>query len=777
MLLLAESGRIIYEKAFLKLEVQIMTKRFTAALLTLALLVTTGFAAFTDTGTHWASGYIDDLSGRGLVKGYEDGSFLPENSVTNLEALVFTSRLCAADATTAAKIETRHEAYLKGILPSGMQWAVGELAVAIEAGITTREELKSFANAGTLATPAYKEQLAVWIIRAIRLESEALSLTSYALSFNDTASVSALAKPYVFLLALNGIVEGTPENNFEPKSSVTRAVTVTMLSRALDYMEQQGVEIEFYDYSTYSFEAGLVTASAASGEDLSLKIITLGGSKKEYLVPSSAAVYCDGVLSDFSTVSVDSYVRVCFNSLGSVAALRLDSILVTETGEITSYKDGYLTTSSGVYASNRFTQVTAGGESGGVALLSSAADYVTAECLTDGTGRLLAVKLGGGTIVYTGLLSKAGTRWIITGSDGMSRVFEAESGVKLGGASLSSSHSGSYVRAEIDLDSGKISSLSYAGDSDATYVLGYINTLSRASNRTTFTVSDICTGETGDEYRISNTMEVTIGSTKSTAASLTAGHFVALTIEGGAITGMTAVSGTRTVTGKVGGVTLGSPIVLEVELSDGTTEAFPITVNKLPTVRIDGTTSSVDKLAEGCEVTISVKSAVANTIVATLPSETVKGTVLSVSIGTTSTMQFKGEDGKTTTYVLAGSYTVEYKGNAIQLSDVIGGTAELTLKNGQVSAIKLVSYSSGGSTDDESVELNGTVLFVNYIDGYFILTPSSGSDITVYVNSSTSMMDTSGKKYTISTLPQDSKVQAYCTVSGTTYTATLVIIK
>lgn len=757
-----------------------MLKRVTAALLTLILLSTAGLAAFTDTASHWANEYIGDLSGRGLVKGYEDGTFLPEKSVTNLEALVFTSRLCGADAATAAKIVAKHQTYLKGILPSGMHWAVGELAVAIEAGVTTREELKSLADASRLSVAATKENLAVWIVRAIRLENEAKSLSSYTMSFNDVNSISASARPYVFLLTLNSIVEGTPENTFEPKSSVTRAVTVTMLSRALEYMEEQGVEVEFYDYSSYSFEAGLVTSATLSGDDLALKILNLAGVTKSYTVSDSAAVYCDGVLSDFTTVAVDSYVRVCFNSLGSVDALRVDTIMFTESGEIESYKDGYLTTSTGVYAANRFTQVTAGGVFGGVALLDDAGDYISAECLVDYTGRLLAVKLGGGSNIYTGLLSQAGSSWIITGTDGVSRVFKAESTVRLGGEVLSSAQSGSYVRAEADRDSGKIISLAYAGDSDFTYVLGAISTLTRASSRTTFTVSDLCTGEAVGEYKVSSNMEATIGNSKTTAASLTAGYFVFLAIEDGVISEISAVAGTRTVTGTVTGVTLGAPIVLEVEVSDGEVEAFPITVTKLPTVRIDGVTSSVDKLTKGVSITVNVKSAAANTIVATTPSETIKGTVQSVSIGTTSTLVFTDGDGKTSTYALAGSYTVEYKSSTIQLSDVIGGTVELTIKNGLVTAVTLVSYSSGGTgtgTSGDTVELSGTVLFINYVDNYFLLTPSSGSDITVYVNSSTNMMSASGAKYSISTLPQNSEVQVYCTVSGTTHTATVVIVK
>lgn len=47
---------------------------------------------FNDTEGHWAEGIIDELSKAEVVKGYEDGSFKPENKVTRAEAVAMVLR-------------------------------------------------------------------------------------------------------------------------------------------------------------------------------------------------------------------------------------------------------------------------------------------------------------------------------------------------------------------------------------------------------------------------------------------------------------------------------------------------------------------------------------------------------------------------------------------------------------------------------------------------------------------------------------------------------------
>jgi hypothetical protein len=52
---------------------------------------------FKDADNHWAKTYIYDLTSAGIIKGYDDGSFRPERSVTRGETVEFLARLLDPD--------------------------------------------------------------------------------------------------------------------------------------------------------------------------------------------------------------------------------------------------------------------------------------------------------------------------------------------------------------------------------------------------------------------------------------------------------------------------------------------------------------------------------------------------------------------------------------------------------------------------------------------------------------------------------------------------------
>lgn len=68
-------------------------KRIAAALTALALaagLYLPARAAFSDTAGHWAETAIDKWSQQyGIIQGYEDGTFRPDNSITRGAFAVF----------------------------------------------------------------------------------------------------------------------------------------------------------------------------------------------------------------------------------------------------------------------------------------------------------------------------------------------------------------------------------------------------------------------------------------------------------------------------------------------------------------------------------------------------------------------------------------------------------------------------------------------------------------------------------------------------------------
>lgn len=62
----------------------------------------TGLPAFPDTGDHWSSGYVAVATRLGLVKGYEDGTFRPDQPVRYAEALTLLLRLVGQEPTAGS---------------------------------------------------------------------------------------------------------------------------------------------------------------------------------------------------------------------------------------------------------------------------------------------------------------------------------------------------------------------------------------------------------------------------------------------------------------------------------------------------------------------------------------------------------------------------------------------------------------------------------------------------------------------------------------------------
>ncbi len=71
---------------------------------------------FSDIDGHWAAGAIAVLSGKGIVQGYPDGTFRPENVVTRAEAVTMISRLLGKSSSfeqnkTFSDVQSSHWAY------------------------------------------------------------------------------------------------------------------------------------------------------------------------------------------------------------------------------------------------------------------------------------------------------------------------------------------------------------------------------------------------------------------------------------------------------------------------------------------------------------------------------------------------------------------------------------------------------------------------------------------------------------------------------------------
>lgn len=273
------------------------------ALVLLAALVPA--AAYSDLSGHWAEEYMEELAEKGFLSGYEDGTMRPDSTLTICEALVILSRFYPTDDEANAWISYDYGAVLDASLPAALSWARSALGVCLAAGIVKESEIKKL----DLRAAAEKEELAVFLVRALRLTAEATSMASAELSFTDAEQITLSYRGYVSVLAKAGIASGDDKGAFGPHQSVTRAMTAAMVSKALAYLKSAGSTLTLPDYQGVTRVEGFL---AELGEDF-LCLRTYAGPVCRYARGSSAPILVGAaeckLNADYLGCAVTAYIR------------------------------------------------------------------------------------------------------------------------------------------------------------------------------------------------------------------------------------------------------------------------------------------------------------------------------------------------------------------------------------------------------------------------------------------------------------------------------------
>ncbi|MGQ9533507.1 MAG: S-layer homology domain-containing protein, partial [Desulfotomaculales bacterium] len=172
---------------------------------------------FKDLSGHWAEDVVLKLAARGVISGYPDGTFKPDNNVTRAE---FAKMLAAAldlapDAGAAAGFADT------AAIPA---WAKGYVGAAVRAGLIRGYEDNTF-RADRQITRA---ELAVMVARALKATEKA------QLGFKDATDIPSWAADGIAQAVAKGIIKGYEDNTFRPANPATRAETAAMTLRLLN---------------------------------------------------------------------------------------------------------------------------------------------------------------------------------------------------------------------------------------------------------------------------------------------------------------------------------------------------------------------------------------------------------------------------------------------------------------------------------------------------------------------------------------------------------------
>lgn len=218
-----------------------------AASMLLAVAMTTpAFAAPTETNTEkfsdintenfaWAKPYINEMAEKGLIAGYSDGTFKPDNDVTRLEALsLFARAMGSTNEVNEEILEIAHEKYDDVIKNYGLTWGKDEIAYLMYKGALKKTDLDTYLKDKEKDTPMKRYEAAIIITKAMGGEAKALSDLGVVLDYTDAREVPANAIQYVGFATDNKIMEGMGNNTFSPNTTVKRSQMAVMLSRTVD---------------------------------------------------------------------------------------------------------------------------------------------------------------------------------------------------------------------------------------------------------------------------------------------------------------------------------------------------------------------------------------------------------------------------------------------------------------------------------------------------------------------------------------------------------------
>lgn len=169
-----------------------------------------------DIKSHWAEEVVTSWINQGLISGYEDGTFKPNDPVKRAEFVAFANRVLKLLDKSASPFTD----------VSSNAWYSDDVLKAVEAGM-----IKGYGD-GLFKpeAPITRQEAAVVLFNAFELDVDE---SNSANNFADSGKIASWAKSAVSSLYSNGYVQGRTGNNFAPTENITRAETVAMINNIM----------------------------------------------------------------------------------------------------------------------------------------------------------------------------------------------------------------------------------------------------------------------------------------------------------------------------------------------------------------------------------------------------------------------------------------------------------------------------------------------------------------------------------------------------------------
>lgn len=166
--------------------------------------------------TSWAYSAVEKMAAKGVVKGYEDGSFRPDSSITREEfvkILVNYFDFMPAETTVAFSDVSENE------------WYAYYIRIAVSNGIIKGVSEDRFGIGENIS----RQDMAVMLDRALTAKGRTLNTVNEKIEFGDGAAIASYASGAVETLQKAGVINGYADGSFRPLDNASRAEVCAML--------------------------------------------------------------------------------------------------------------------------------------------------------------------------------------------------------------------------------------------------------------------------------------------------------------------------------------------------------------------------------------------------------------------------------------------------------------------------------------------------------------------------------------------------------------------
>ncbi len=320
----------------------------TALAMVFASVVPAFAADLTDLEGHWSKTFIERLVDKGIMSGYTDKTARPDKTMSAAEAFTMLANLYELSDETKDEIYKDYGAAVEKVTAqetTNISWANKPLSICLAAGVFTESEMKNI----TFSSEIPKQNLAVYMVRAIQRAEDAEKLADKKLDYKDAADITSKCRGSIALLTDMGIITGDNSGNVTPKSPVTRAVFAAMLCNILDYLDKEHIKLEIEDYLGLDTAEGILMSLSNSA------IILRGydGIYRSFPRDAEMKSTVNGSAKSLSSSYAGDYIKIQSQEGKTVSAAVTDASNVT-------YKQGRIATISSNTVSIKLTDLESG---------------------------------------------------------------------------------------------------------------------------------------------------------------------------------------------------------------------------------------------------------------------------------------------------------------------------------------------------------------------------------------------------------------------------------